>query len=270
MINISPLAERRVQTDRVANVYGVLANRRQQLAEAKAATTNPHLRAWKSEARALIDELEARVASDEKRVAAFEHAVAKLESAVADEAKARAEYERAGAARAACSLDRAEALRSRDDLEAADQALTVRRRAADDAARNVNSYLPTGASVDEGSEPDVARRIAAWVITKRFKPEYASFEAIKPEVWDRWVQMSDRDLAWLPLLAAREIKAAEADTRIEDARREPVKLPIDDFVAELGKLKTEREAKMRAKVAHAKAALEAAQGAVAALQGGAQ
>ncbi len=270
MINIAPLAERRIQADRVANVYGVLANRRQQLAEAKAATTNPHLRAWKTEARALVDELEGRVAADGKRVAAFEVAVWSLEAAATHEAEARVEYERAKLARAECSLDRAEALRLRDDLEAADQALTVRRRAADDAARNVNSYLPTGDGVDEGGEPHVAKQIAAAVTTRRFKPEYADFAKVSRDVWNRWCEMPESDFAWIPVLAAREIKEAEADTRTEDSRREPVKLPIDEFVAELSRFKSEREARIRAKVAQAKAALEAAQGDVAALQGGAQ
>ena len=256
MISLSLHASRYIMSERVPNLYSVEGSRRALLAEVKALTTNEHLSAWKDQTRALVDHLEAELVRDRARVEEFERAIPPLELALRNENEARAELDLAQHLHAAGSLDRKEQLKRRDDVEAASGALTVRIAERVAAVAGVPS-LPQGGSVAEGGDREMVEQIANLCLNRRFKPEYPN--QISSDRWARLLEVSESELMWIPVHAARAIVASRVGiTWTEDAYREQVVLPIDDFVHEMAKFKSEREAHLRRKVAVAQELLESA------------
>ena len=276
MISLSLLAERAVLSDRLHHPYTIVARRRGQLEAARACVTNEHLAAWVQESTALVNDLTKKLSSDEARVAAFEASTIPLEEAVAVEMKARAEYESAKEARALGSLDRRAALKLREDVEYADQALLIRRRETAACAQRVNSYLPPHDSVSVIEGRDFVEAIARLTLNRKFYPE-------KVGLFDRQrrlERMTESEFMGVPVWAAMKIESAKADAKTHevhhasgtiahDWRVEPIVMPIDGFVEELEKFKSSRAAHLKAKVRKAHEELALATERAASLEGGA-
>jgi hypothetical protein len=256
MITLSLEASRLVEPVRVANLYGVVHNRKRLVVEARGAVTNKHLNAYREESRRLVETLESSLLADLQRVAAFEAAVPELERAIIAERQASDDLARARQAHAQGSLDRKEQLRRRDDVEAAFGALTVR-TAERIAAVSAVGYLPQNDGVAEGD-----RRIREMVQTIAMKAENAKFRSeitapLDENVWSNWLdKVSDNDMLWIPIFAARLI--AQAGPEFDSSHRELITLPRTEFSEALARFKAERERRKAAKLAAAQALVESA------------
>jgi hypothetical protein len=283
-IPISEALYRHVDPQHVAYLHQARELDRSLLVEAKAATTNPHLDAWKPESRELVDLLEARIAAHDEKAAAFKITLTPLEEAVANEAAARAEHERAQAAWGLGSLDRKENLRLRDDRDHADRVLIVRRRELEAATRNSRARLPGNNGVPQGPGRELIEAITLAVRRRTYQArstggyEGGGFKAttevtavrgaVAAAVWRGLVEGID-DLKWIPVYAARHIAAAEKE--LESKKQfhtsgalmnkdevEQAAAEISDFVAELERFKKDHEAHRRMQAEEHKKQLDAA------------
>ena len=252
MINLSPIACRFVQTERLGNLHSRRNERRAQLAEARAATTHPDLKDWKDEARAAVDEIESQLATDDERIAAAQKAADELDLVAAAELEAVARVTAAKTADEQGSIDTAEALANRDTFDAARSALRVRVRERERAARSLAGLLPQHGNLPELPGRDLVTAVANNVQAQAWgDPNMGPITPMQQKpLWAVWRKASDAEFAGLPLWMARTIKAAEAEiaaTKIKspngestDYRREYNVLPIDEFLWVMRQLKSTR------------------------------
>jgi hypothetical protein len=270
-MNLSPEVEKVIPMDRVHHLYSIRDRRRAQLDEAEKAAKSAHLAAWVPESKALVAALSASLTNDEKRIDAFEKAIAPLEKLIAEQATAQIDFDRANYARGQGSMKRAEALKLRDDVEACGQVLLIRRRATEVSVNAIRVGLPMTSNLPEQPGRGPVESIAMLCLNRRFYPQ-SSIGSFDPDTYKRWLETPDHELMYWPVHAARVIAESKRDAKERggDAYREPVVVPIDDFVREFQSLKQSRAAHIRAKVARAAQELETAKTQAAGLAEGAQ
>lgn len=279
MKTLPPDLARHVPADRVQNLYIIRDRRNALLDEAEKCARATQLAAWRSEAKALVGFLTTQLEDDEVKITAFEASLAPLEDAIDEEKKATAQFSAAKAAHFAGSLKRTEALKLRDDVEVTAQMVKIKTRARENAADKVRAGLPMSPNLTEGGCKDIVDGLASVCLNRRFRPENVG--TIDHATWQRWLELADVDLMWLPLHAARKLAEAKQELKKHDSthpdgstfvdyRREPVVLPVDEFVEELSKFKASRAAHLRSKLEKAAQELEMAKERVAALTGGAE
>jgi hypothetical protein len=273
-----PSVDRLLPPERAGHLDAIRSRRAAQLADAEAVRSHDLLMEWRDQAERHAAWLRSELASIDKQIADFKEAKAHLVIAVREETTARDTLAVAKAAREIGSLDRRAALKLRDDVECADQAVLIARRATAEAAAKAVAYLPTSDGLPLIPGRDCVETVADAVMRRKFpRAGHHADGQINQSTWNAWLEMSEDELAALPVWAAARIKRAKTEKEeqtvyaptghvFEEQRRVYVRLPVPEFVSALTDLKRQRAQHFRDKAQAAQRALEAARAQVAALE----
>lgn len=268
---------RYVSHDRVANFDAVGGTLRRTRDEAHAPSSEL-LPIWSNEAYALALQLEARIAIHDGKETSFASALRAADEAATAEIAALAELEAARELRGLGSIDRDEALRQRDDVDAAESRLSYHSRARADAVARTHG-LPQHAGVPGGEE---ARDLIdlLWRSAHSSARHYLTSAATSPDLAlprhaIRTVRgespgaiigfdMGESEIAWIPLFATRTLASELAEVaggKVDPSRVTPfeeVKETAKIFIAMLAAWRGHRLADLRTKAEAARRAGDAA------------